>query len=219
VIELQNVSKTYEGSTTPALANVNLLVEKGEFCLLTGPSGAGKSTLLRLLFLADSPTSGEVILHEKKLSSMKRKEVPFLRREIGVVFQDFKLLPHLTVYENTALTLDVRGLSDDQLDRKVKDILIQVGLGHRLHYRCEQLSGGEQQRVAIARALIGDPFILLCDEPTGNLDPERSKEIMELLLQANARGSTVIVATHDPILIENYQRRILKLKEGSLIAS
>ena len=219
MIELQNVSKVYDGSTSPALNNVNLRIEKGEFCLLTGPSGAGKSTLLRLLFLADAPSSGEVILHDQALSGMKRRAVAFLRREIGVVFQDFKLLPHLTVYENTALTLEVRGIPEDEIDRKVKEILIQVGLGHRLHYRCEQLSGGEQQRVAIARALIGDPFILLCDEPTGNLDPERSKEIMELLLQANARGSTVIVATHDPILIENYQRRILRLQEGALVAS
>jgi len=219
VIELQNVTKIYAGSPKPALQGINLRVEKGDFCLLTGPSGAGKSTLLRLLFLADSPSEGEVILHDQMLSLMKRKEIPLLRREIGVVFQDFKLLPHLTVYQNTALTLEVRGATEVEIDRKVKDILIQVGLGHRLHYRCEQLSGGEQQRVAIARALIGDPFILLCDEPTGNLDPERSKEIMELLLQANARGSTVIVATHDPILIENYQRRILRLDDGTLIAS
>ena len=219
MIELQNVTKTYAGSPKPALHNISLRVEKGDFCLLTGPSGAGKSTLLRLLFLADSPSEGEVILHDQVLSSMRRKEIPFLRREIGVVFQDFKLLPHLTVYQNTALTLEVRGTPEYEIDRKVKDILIQVGLGHRLNYRCEQLSGGEQQRVAIARALIGDPFILLCDEPTGNLDPERSKEIMELLLKANARGSTVIVATHDPILIENYQRRILRLDDGALIAS
>ena len=219
VIELQNVTQIYEGSEKPSLSNVNLKIEKGEFCLLTGPSGAGKSTLLRLLFLALKPTQGEVILHDHTLSRLNPAEIPFLRREIGVVFQDFKLLPHLTVYENTALTLEVRGLTPDVIDRKVKDLLIRVGLGHRLNYRCEQLSGGEQQRVAIARALIGDPFILLCDEPTGNLDPERSNDIMELLLQANARGSTVIVATHDPTLINNYQRRVLRLNEGELVSN
>ena len=219
MIELQNVTKIYEGSDQPALSNVSVRIEKGEFCLLTGPSGAGKSTLLRLLFCAHKPSEGEVILHDQMLSQLGHNEIPLLRREIGVVFQDFKLLPHLTVYENTALTLEVRGLPPADIDRKVKDLLIQVGLGHRLNYRCEQLSGGEQQRVAIARALIGDPFILLCDEPTGNLDPERSKDIMELLLSANARGSTVIVATHDPVLINNYQRRVLRLDDGVLTSS
>ena len=219
MIELQNVTKVYDGSEQPALADVSLHIEKGEFCLLTGPSGAGKSTLLRLLFCALKPSQGEVILHDQALSQLKRDDIPLLRREIGVVFQDFKLLPHLTVYENTALTLEVRGTPQVEIDRKVKELLIQVGLGHRLNHRCEQLSGGEQQRVAIARALIGDPFILLCDEPTGNLDPERSKDIMELLLSANARGSTVIVATHDPTLINNYQRRILRLDEGVLTSS
>jgi cell division transport system ATP-binding protein len=219
VIELQHVTKIYEGSEQPALSDVSLRIEKGEFCLLTGPSGAGKSTLLRLLFLALRPSEGEVILHDQMLSQLKRDDVPLLRREIGVVFQDFKLLPHLTVYQNTALTLEVRGTPQPEIDRKVKDLLIQVGLGHRLNYRCEQLSGGEQQRVAIARALIGDPFILLCDEPTGNLDPERSRDIMELLLSANARGSTVIVATHDPTLINNYQRRVLRLNDGVLTSN
>lgn len=219
MIELQNVTKIYDGSEQPALSDVSLRIDKGEFCLLTGPSGAGKSTLLRLLFCALQPSEGEVILHDQVLSQLKRNDIPLLRREIGVVFQDFKLLPHLTVYENTALTLEVRGTPPAEIDRKVKDLLIQVGLGHRLNYRCEQLSGGEQQRVAIARALIGDPFILLCDEPTGNLDPERSKDIMELLLSANARGSTVVVATHDPALINNYQRRILRLDDGVLTSS
>jgi len=219
VIELQNVTKQYEGTDKPALANINLRIDKGEFCLLTGPSGAGKSTLLRLLFLALKPSAGEVILHDQALSLTQPSQIPLLRREIGVVFQDFKLLPHLSVYENTALTLEVRGTPESEIDQKVKDLLIQVGLGHRLKYRCEQLSGGEQQRVAIARALVGDPYILLCDEPTGNLDPERSKDIMELLLGANARGSTVIVATHDPALINNYQRRIIRLDDGQLVST
>jgi cell division transport system ATP-binding protein len=217
VIELYHVVKRYEGADQAALDDVNLKIGKGELCLLTGPSGAGKTTLLRLLFCAETPTRGQVMIGGKNVARMRRRDIPHLRRNIGVVFQDFKLLPEHTVLENVGLALEVQGRSPEVVREKATALLQQVGLAHKLHQPCAKLSGGEQQRVAIARALVTDPAILLADEPTGNLDPERSQDIMELLLKANARGTTVIIATHDPAIIERYRRRQIALLDGKVV--
>jgi cell division transport system ATP-binding protein len=217
VIELHHVVKRYDGTDSPALDDVNLKVGKGEFCLLNGPSGAGKTTLLRLLFCAETATAGQVLISGKNVARMRRGEIPHLRRRIGVVFQDFKLMPQYSVRENVQLALDVQGRSSGEAHERTETVLEQVGLWHKVDTPCEKLSGGEQQRVAIARALVTDPFILLADEPTGNLDPERSKGIMDLLLKANARGTTVIVATHDPALLDKYKHRVITLKAGKVV--
>ncbi len=218
MIELFHVSKRYEGTEKPALEDVNLEINKGEFCLLAGPSGAGKSTLLRLLFCAEACSSGQVILHGKNLARLKRSQIPHIRRKIGVVFQDFKLLPDVTVLENVALALEVQGRSAIEVRRRATAVLQQVGLGHKLYQNAASLSGGEQQRVAIARALVPEPAILLCDEPTGNLDAERAKDILELLTTAHVRGTAVIVATHDASLLESGRRRIIRLEDGRVIS-
>jgi cell division transport system ATP-binding protein len=218
VIELFHVSKRYSGTDRAALEDVNLSVDKGEFCLLAGPSGAGKSTLLRLLFCADFASSGQVILQGKNLARLKRKHIPLVRRNIGVVFQDFKLLPDLTVLENVALALEVQGRSNDEVRRRSVAVLQQLGLGHKLQQHAKNLSGGEQQRVAIARALVPEPALLLCDEPTGNLDAERAKDILDLLVTAHIRGATVIVATHDPHLLESGRRRVVRIEDGRVVS-
>jgi cell division transport system ATP-binding protein len=195
LIELYHVIKKYPGTEAPALDDLNLKIDKGEFCLLTGPSGAGKTTLLRMLFLAERATRGQVLINGRNVARIRPSQVPYLRRNIGVVFQDFKLLQSASVGENVSLALEVQGRNPVHVREKAFDLLKQVGLAHKVDSKIEQLSGGEQQRVAIARALVTDPAILLCDEPTGNLDPERSKDIMELLVRANARGTTILVAT------------------------
>jgi cell division transport system ATP-binding protein len=214
VIELFHVTKKYAGTDRPALDDVNLEIRKGELCFLAGPSGAGKSTLLRLLFCAETATSGQVILNGKNLARLKASQVPNVRRKIGVVFQDFKLLPEVSVFENVALALEVQTRPAEEVRRRTLDVLKQVGLGHKVHQQAKNLSGGEQQRVAIARALVPEPAILLCDEPTGNLDAERAKAILDLLVTAHVRGTTVVVATHDPQLLETGRRRVLRLEDG-----
>ena len=218
MIELFHVTKRYEGTERPALEDVNLEIKKGEFCLLAGPSGAGKSTLLRLLFCAEACSTGQVILNGKNLARLKRSQIPHIRRNIGVVFQDFKLLQDVSVLENVALALEVQGRSAVEVRRRATAVLQQVGLGHKLHQRAASLSGGEQQRVAIARALVPEPAILLCDEPTGNLDAERAKDILELLVTAHVRGTAVIVATHDASLLESGRRRIIRLEDGRIVS-
>ncbi len=215
MIQLFHVTKEYPGEP-PALSDVTLDVEKGEFVFLTGPSGAGKSTLLKLIFCAEAPTSGQILLFGKNVARVAPAEVPWVRRSIGVVFQDFKLLPDRTVAENVALPLEVRALPDKEVRRRVKGLLRSVGLEHRADKFPPSLSGGEQQRVAVARALAGDPALLLADEPTGNLDAERTLEVMELLANANARGTTVLIATHDRSLLERYKRRVVQLEHGRL---
>jgi cell division transport system ATP-binding protein len=215
VIQLFHVYKSY-GSDVQALVDLTLEIEKGELVFLTGPSGAGKSTLLRLIFCAEAPTRGQLLVGGRNVARLPESAVPQLRRTLGVVFQDFKLLPRRTVEENVALALEVGGASGD-VRRRTYAMLKQVGLAHKLHQYPPRLSGGEQQRVAIARALVGEPQIVLADEPTGNLDEERSREIMELLHTANARGATVIIATHDKKLLEG-QRRVISLEGGKLVA-
>lgn len=217
MIQLFHVTKEYPGEP-PALSDVTLDVEKGEFVFLTGPSGAGKSTLLKLIFCAEAPTSGQILLFGKNVARVGPAEIPWVRRSIGVVFQDFKLLPDRTVAENVALPLEVRALPDREVRRRSRALLRSVGLEHRADKFPPSLSGGEQQRVAVARALAGDPAVLLADEPTGNLDAERTLEVMELLASANARGTTVLIATHDRSLLERYKRRVVQLERGRLVS-
>ena len=214
MIQLFHVAKTYAGAETPALGDVNLHIEKGEFVFLTGPSGAGKSTLLKLIFAAEQCSSGQILVAGRNIARLGRRQIPALRRQIGVVFQDFKLIESLNVVDNVALTLDVRGMTRRQSISKVREVLARVGLAHKLGVKPRQLSGGEQQRVAIARALVADPLVVLADEPTGNLDPERSLDIMNLLDDVSVRGATVVVATHDPALLERFRKRIITLEAG-----
>ena len=217
MIQLFHVTKEYPGDG-PALQDVSLNVDKGEFVFLTGASGAGKSTLLKLIFCDEPATSGQLLVLGRNVAKISPRSIPYLRRAIGVVFQDFKLLPRRTVAENVALPLEVLSLSPKDIRRKVKTLLRSVGLEHRAQKFPPSLSGGEQQRVAVARALAADPPILLADEPTGNLDPERTLEVMELLSAANARGTTVVVATHDRSLLDRYKRRVVTLERGRLVS-
>jgi len=216
LIELFHVHKTYEGSDRPTLTDVSLRVARGEFVFLTGASGAGKSTLLRLIFAAEPASSGQIIVNGRNLARLPRRQIPYLRREVGVVFQDFKLIANRTVFENIAFALRVRGMAEGQARERVLRMLERVGLVHKQHVFPLTLSGGEQQRIAVARALVSDPPILLADEPTGNLDPDTTTTIMELLERAHARGTTLLVATHDKGLIEGTGRRVLGLAAGAL---
>jgi cell division transport system ATP-binding protein len=215
VIETQSLSKTY-GRGMYALQNLNLKIDKGEFVFLTGASGAGKSTLLRLLLLEERPTEGEVIVGGRNLSRLTRDETQAYRRTVGFVFQDFKLIPTKTVFENVSFVLRVLGQPIEQQRRSTYQVLKWVGLQHRLNALPLELSGGEQQRVAIARALVNEPHLVLADEPTGNLDPDLSLEIMNLFRDINARGTTVLVATHDRELIKWVGRRVIHLEQGQL---
>jgi cell division transport system ATP-binding protein len=212
-----HVTKAYPGDP-PVLVDINLDVQKGEFVFLTGPSGAGKSTLLKLMFVAERPTRGQVLISGRNVARLRAGGIPYLRRNIGVVFQDFKLLPTRTVAENVGFTLDVLGTPREVVRARSLRALKSVGLEHKADVLPPKLSGGEQQRVVIARALVNDPAILLADEPTGNLDPRLTLEIMDLLCDVNARGTTVVVATHDASLIERYQKRTLRLERGTLVA-
>jgi cell division transport system ATP-binding protein len=217
VIQLFHVKKAYPGDS-PVLDDVTLRVEKGEFVWLTGPSGAGKSTLLKLLFCAESPTSGQILVGGRNIVRLAQGGIPYLRRNIGVVFQDFKLLDNRTVLENVGYALEVLGASDGEIRERSLKRLEQVGLDHKAASLPRRLSGGEQQRVAIARALVNEPTILLADEPTGNLDPGLTDSILQLLFDANARGTTVIVATHDRSLLVRYHKRTISLDKGRLVS-
>ncbi len=217
MLQLFHVYKQYRGEA-PALADVSLAVEKGEFVFLTGPSGAGKSTLMRLVFCAEAATGGQLIVFGRNVAKVKPSQIPALRRSIGVVFQDFKLLPGRTVAENVAFPLEVRGLAAAEVRRRVTLMLRSVGLELKAGKFPLSLSGGEQQRVAVARALVGDPALLLADEPTGNLDPDRTVEVMDLLHAASARGTTVVVATHDRSLLERYRKRVVALERGRVVS-
>jgi cell division transport system ATP-binding protein len=216
VIEARNVSKTYARGVY-ALRELSLRIDKGEFVFLTGPSGAGKSTLLRLLLRQDVPNEGELVVGGRNLADLSRRQVQVYRRALGFVFQDFKLLPEKTVLENVAFVPRVLGMPPSQQQRRTFQVLKWVGLQHRMSAYPRELSGGEQQRVAIARALVNDPVIILADEPTGNLDPDLSLEIMNLFREINARGTTVLVATHDRELIRRVGRRALTLDHGHIV--
>ncbi len=215
MIETHGLGKAY-GRGLYALRDLTLSIGKGEFVFLTGPSGAGKSTLLRLLLLQDRPTEGTAIVNGRNLVRMSRREVQAYRRTVGFVFQDFKLIPTKTVFENVSFALQVLGTPIEQQRRRTYQVLKWVGLQHRLNAFPPELSGGEQQRVAIARALVNEPQLVLADEPTGNLDPDLSLEIMNLFRDINASGTTVLVATHDRELIKWVNRRTVHLEHGRL---
>jgi len=214
-VRLYHVSKSYLAGQL-ALRDVTLEIAKSEFVFLTGPSGAGKTTLLRLLFAAERPSEGQALVLGRNVGRLPESAIPALRRRIGVVFQDFKLLPRRTVEENVRIALDVVGVPPREARARAFAMLKQVGLQHRRHQRPLALSGGEQQRVAIARALVNEPDLLLADEPTGNLDPDLTLEILELISGAAARGTTVVVATHDQSILQRYRRRTLRLEAGVL---
>jgi len=216
LVRMYHVSKSYLPGAF-ALRDVNLAIGKGDLVFLTGPSGAGKTTLLKLLFAAEQPSEGSIIIGGRNIARLSDSAVPALRRRIGVVFQDFKLLARRSVEENVGLPLAVRGEPPRQVRARAFRMLKQVGLQHRRHDAPRSLSGGEQQRVAIARALIGEPDLLLADEPTGNLDPDLALEIMDLIAAAAARGTTVVVASHDQAVVERYARRVLHLQAGRLV--
>lgn len=220
MIRFVDVTKIY-GSTsaTAALEAVNLTFEKGEFAFITGPSGAGKSTLLKMVYAAERPTRGEVFVENRSVGRLHPRSVPFLRRNLGVVFQDFELLPRRTVLDNVGLALEVCGVPRDEIERRVRDVLAKVGLGRKADRRPGELSGGEQQRAAIARALVNEPSIVLADEPTGNLDDVLSGDIMDLLRTlCEAQGATVLMATHDPLLLATEGVRVVRLREGRVIS-
>ncbi len=216
MIQFFHVSKSYRNQ--PALADLSLDIQKGEFVFLTGPSGAGKTTLLKLIFCAERAQKGQILVGGRNISKIRDSAIPFLRRNVGVVFQDFKLLPNATVAENVAVTLEVLALPRAEVRRRVLAMLKAVGLEHKADALPPRLSGGEQQRVAIARALVNDPTILLADEPTGNLDADLTVDILALLSDANARGTTVVVATHDQHLLANHPRRTLMLSGGRVVS-
>jgi cell division transport system ATP-binding protein len=216
VIETHGLGKAY-GRGLYALRDLTITVDKGEFVFLTGPSGAGKSTLLRLLLLQERPTEGSAIVGGRNLVRLSRREVQAYRRSVGFVFQDFKLIPSKTVFENVSFALRVLGVPIEQQRRRTYQVLKWVGLQHRLNAYPLELSGGEQQRVAIARALVNEPQLVLADEPTGNLDPDLSLEIMNLFRDINASGTTVLVATHDRELIKWVGRRTIHLEHGRLL--
>jgi cell division transport system ATP-binding protein len=216
VIETHHLSKLYSRGLY-ALQDLSLTVDKGEFVFLTGPSGAGKSTLLRLLLVQEQPTDGELFVNGHDLTTLSRGDVQEYRRGIGFIFQDFKLIPTRTVFENVAFVLEVLGVPSGQQRRKAFQVLKWVGLQHRINAYPRDLSGGEQQRIAIARALVNDPALVLADEPTGNLDPDLSLEIMNLIREVNAGGTTVVVATHDRELIRLVGRRTITLDQGRVV--
>jgi len=217
VIQLLHVTRRYERGPT-ALSDVTLTIEPGEMVFLTGPSGAGKSTLLRLVFREESPTEGRVLVGGRNLAELSESEVARLRRDVGFVFQDFKLLPEKTVFENLTFVLRALGVPHHQRKVRAFEALERVGLHHRLHARPRELSGGEQQRIAIARALIDRPRLLLADEPTGSLDPDLSLGIMQLLREVNGRGTTILIATHDRDLLRTLRRRTIVLEGGRVVA-
>ena len=217
MIRLDNVSKVYARCARPALDSVSLEIERGEFVFVVGASGSGKSTFLRLVLREERPTSGVVTVAGKDLSTLSSWKVPALRRQIGAVFQDFRLLPNKTVFENVAFALQVIGKPKHHIMTVVPDVLEMVGLDGKEKRRPHELSGGEQQRVAIARAFVNRPPILLCDEPTGNLDPTTSLGIMRLLDRINRTGTTVVMATHDDEIVDQMRKRVLELATGELV--
>ncbi len=216
VVELRQVTKVYDGGSV-GLERASVRIGRGEFVFLVGPTGCGKSTCIRLMLKELEASQGEVLIAGRSLSDMPRNRVPHLRRNMGVVFQDYKLLPNRTVYDNVAYSLQVIGESRQEIRRKVPDILRLVGLSTKLHTYPTELSGGEQQRVSIARAFVNHPPLLLADEPTGNLDPETSIGIMQLIYRINRTGTTVVVATHDKEMVDKMRRRVIELREGRII--
>jgi cell division transport system ATP-binding protein len=216
MIVFENVSKLYDGNVV-GLQGVSMHIPKGEFVFLVGPSGSGKSTLIKLVLKELDPSDGRILVAGRNLNTLRRSRVPLLRRNIGCVFQDFKLLPNKTVYENVAYALQVVGENHRSMRRKVPEILNLVGLGDKIASLPSEISGGEQQRVSVARAFVNHPPLLLADEPTGNIDPDTSVGIMQLLLRINRTGTTVVVATHDREMVDRMRKRVIALDSGRLV--
>ncbi len=217
MIEFQSVYKAYD-SGSHALDDVNLHIDDGEFAFIVGASGAGKSTFLKLIMREETPSSGEVIVNNYRLSSLKRKQVPYFRRTMGIVFQDFRLIDTMTVYDNVAFSMRVIGKTKREIRRRVPYVLQLVGLQDKSNRFPKELSGGEQQRVGLARALVNNPSLIIADEPTGNVDPQMSHDIVELLTQINEKGTTVLMVTHEHELVHQFPHRVITLKGGHIIA-
>ena len=216
LIQMKGVTKKYNRGAT-ALRNITISVNQGEFVYLVGPSGAGKSTFIRLLYREERTTKGALKVGKFNLAKMKKREIPILRRSIGVVFQDYKLLPNKTVFENIAFAMEVIGEKPHVIKKRVTEVLDLVGLKHKMRSFPDQLSGGEQQRVAIARAIVNNPQVLIADEPTGNLDPEISWEIMQLLERINLQGTTVLMATHNRQIVDTLRHRVVAIEDGRIV--
>ena len=217
MIHLHDVTKIYQQNKVVALENINIDIEKGEFVFIVGTSGSGKSTLMKLLMREEITTSGQIIVDGKNVNDLEQKEVPYLRRTLGVIFQDFRLLEDRTVYENVAFAMQVIEAPRHIMQKSVSTVLDIVGLRDKVKHFPSQLSGGERQRVAIARAIVNDPKIVVADEPTGNLDPETSWDIMDIFQRINAAGTTIIMATHDKTIVDHMYRRVIELEHGHIV--
>ena len=217
MIEFKGVHKVYDNGTK-ALKDVNLRIDKGEFVFIVGASGAGKSTFLKLIMREEVANAGEVIVNDFKLSKLKRREIPYLRRTMGIVFQDFRLINNMNVFDNVAFAMRVIGASQREVRKRVPYILGLVGLQNKARNYPMELSGGEQQRVGLARALVNNPSLIIADEPTGNIDPELSYEIVELLNEINRRGTTILMVTHEHDLVKQFDRRVIEIRDGCVIS-
>lgn len=216
MIVMKDVYKTYPNGVT-ALNGINVSIDQGEFVYVVGPSGAGKSTFVKLMFREEKPTSGTILINDMNLSELKERKIPYLRRNIGVVFQDFRLLPKLSVYENIAFALEVIEESPRNIRSRVMDVLDVVGLKNKARFRPDELSGGEQQRVSIARAIVNRPKIVIADEPTGNLDPETALEIMDTFETINDSGTTILMATHSKTIVDRFKKRVIAIEDGIIV--
>lgn len=216
MLEMRHAGKVYPGGAV-ALEDINVHIKPGEFVFLVGPSGAGKSTFIRLISREIEPTSGQILVDGVDVMKLKRGDIPYLRRQLGIVFQDFRLLDDRTAYENVAFAMQVIEAPSHKIRQRVNEVLELVGLKGRGDNYPGEMSGGEQQRVAIARAIVNDPLLVIADEPTGNLDPETSKEIMEIFTQINSRGTTILMATHDKTMVDYMQKRVIALENGRLV--
>ena len=216
MIEFKNVSKVYNNGTE-ALRNLSLSIAKGEFVFIVGSSGAGKSTFLKLIMREEVPNSGEIVVNGRKLSTVRKRDVPYLRRTMGIVFQDFRLIDKMTVYDNVAFAMHIVGASDREIRKRVPYVLGLVGLEKKMDNHPAELSGGEQQRVGLARALVNNPSMIIADEPTGNVDPAMSYEIVDLLNEINRRGTTVLMVTHEHDLVKRFPRRVIEIQGGTVV--
>ncbi|KNF09166.1 cell division ATP-binding protein FtsE [Gottschalkia purinilytica] len=216
MIEYINISKEYKNGVK-AVANINLTIKKGDFVFVVGSSGAGKSTLIKLLLKEVEPTAGRILLNNEDITKAQNRKIPYIRRSLGVVFQDFRLLPNKTVFENVAFAMEIIGASTRQIKKQVPKVLEMVGLGNKMNSYPDQLSGGEHQRVAIARAIVNKPSVLIADEPTGNLDPDTAWEVMKVIKEINRRGTTVVMATHAKEIVNFMKRRVVALEDGRIV--
>lgn len=216
MLKMTDVSKVYPGGSV-ALQKVNIHIEPGEFVFVVGPSGAGKSTFIKMLFREVLPTTGSIFVNGVDILSLTPKEIPYMRRQLGIIFQDYRLLPDRTVYENVAFAMEVIETPRRKIKRRVLNLLDLVGLRHRADAYPNELSGGEQQRIAIARAIVNDPIMVIADEPTGNLDPETSWDIMEIFKEINAEGTTIVMATHDKEIVDAMGKRVIAIEDGNIV--